>query len=582
MDFGFLTEMDNFIQYEKAKIYTMDNITRCPQCNLIPSLNFSYVEKKPIIHYECENKHQGDISIEHYISKYNNYSILKEKCKECGKCQKEAKGNFFYCTLCRKFLCNSCQIKDQEGENHNIINYKRYDSFCQAHYNSFCFYCVTCKKNLCIFCRKSHYYHDIIDLSGFSFSSESKKKLEEKVKKIESQLNCLNTLIKRIIEIKKNSEFEIIYYKILLFTYQFEQKQNNINFNLVQNLRNFEKNINPDINNIYDIIYQQGIKFISLFDKLENYESNSMTNNYKTLKNHSSTIYYLAKLNDGRLASCSDDYCLNIYKLETFELQQSIKVHSSYVRYFTQLIDGRIVTCSYDNTMKLIRLIGENKYQIDQEITGHSGYVCKVIEINQDKLISVSYDRLMKIWNLDESSNKFTLFKDITFQNNNSYCNIFKLTSNEFVTLSYSDKCIKFWNSNNYKNIKTISNIETYYTVDNLCLVDYDILCVGGYNSKGFYLIKISTHELLKTITGPQYIYSIHECIDGLFLCSIYDENGYHSIAKYKYDTSYLNLVKVKSKDQAHGGNNIYSSIELNNGDIASAGSDSSIKLWKN
>lgn len=48
MDFGSLTEMDNFIQNEKAKIYTMDNITRCPQCNLIPSLNFSYVEKNQL------------------------------------------------------------------------------------------------------------------------------------------------------------------------------------------------------------------------------------------------------------------------------------------------------------------------------------------------------------------------------------------------------------------------------------------------------------------------------------------------------------------------------------------------------
>ena len=129
----------------------------------------------------------------------------------------------------------------------------------------------------------------------------------------------------------------------------------------------------------------------------------------------------------------------------------------------------------------------------------------------------------MKIWKLN-NENKFECYKTITFQNSESNCNILRLNENEFVTSSCLDKCLKFWNSNNYSNIATINNIECCGTWKNICLLENDLLCVGGINSKGFYLIKISTHQLIKNIIGPIVIYSINECLDGLVLCSIYDE----------------------------------------------------------
>ena len=186
----------------------------------------------------------------------------------------------------------------------------------------------------------------------------------------------------------------------------------------------------------------------------------------------------------------------------------------------------------------------------------------------------------MKIWKLN-NENKFYCIKTITFSNNNSYCNILRLNDKEFVTSAQSDKCIKFWNSDDYSNISTINNIETEWVPQNLCLLEDDILCVGGNNSKGFYLIKISTHQVIKNILGPKTIYSINECIDGLFLCSIIDDKDNHNLVKYKYDN--LNLVKVTEKIKAHD-SHIYSCVELNNGEIASGGQGDkySIKLWSN
>ena len=79
-----------------------------------------------------------------------------------------------------------------------------------------------------------------------------------------------------------------------------------------------------------------------------------------------------------------------------------------------------------------------------------------------------------------------------------------------------------------------------------MCLLEDDILCVGGTNSKGFYLIKISNHQLIENIIGPKIILCIKKCIDDLILCSIIDEKGNHSLVKYKFED--LNLKKYLKK----------------------------------
>ena len=183
--------------------------------------------------------------------------------------------------------------------------------------------------------------------------------------------------------------------------------------------------------------------------------------------------------------------------------------------------------------MKIIKLIGIDKYQIDQILEGHNNAIYKVIEINKNELISIAYDKKMIIWKLN-NENKFECICNIFFQNSTSYCNILKLNEYEFVTSSVSDKCLKFWNLNNYTYITTIKDIETEWFPQNMILLEDNILCVGGNNSKGFYLIDIPNHQIIKNIIGPKTIWCINECLDDLFLCSIINENGNHSLVKYK------------------------------------------------
>ena len=96
--------------------------------------------------------------------------------------------------------------------------------------------------------------------------------------------------------------------------------------------------------------------------------------------------------------------------------------------FFTQLKNEKIISCGCYNTMNVIKLIGEDKYNLEQKLTEHSHYVWNVIEIRENELISVSCDKAMKKWEL--KNDKFECTKTITFQNSESYCNILKINEN--------------------------------------------------------------------------------------------------------------------------------------------------------
>ena len=252
---------------------TEENILRCIDCNLICSLELNYKEGIPYIEYKCEKGHKNNILLKDYMIKSNEFSLSKEKCNECKKNQKEIKGNFFYCSKCDKFLCYQCLNNHKNEDRHIIFDYIKYDSLCKEHSNLYSFYCRNCKKNLCIYCKSKHKSHNIIDLSEFNYSEESKKKLKEEMENIENKIKDLDiikqNIINQIDKLKESNELEINFMKILLFSYEYEEKQNNLNYYIIQNLINFEKNFKSNIIKIYEDIYNEGNKYISYIQKLQ-------------------------------------------------------------------------------------------------------------------------------------------------------------------------------------------------------------------------------------------------------------------------------------------------------------------------
>ena len=402
-----------------------------------------------------------------------------------------------------------------------------------------------------------------------------KTKLEKEIKDLESQIHRLDKLKNDIVSIIDNfneiRKKEIQYLKMILFNEQFQKSQNNLNFFVRNNIYNYVNSTNSNKIELFEKIYSEGNKYISLISNIKNVQFTC----YKKIKK-SNPIYYINVLKDGSIVSCS--LYLDIYNKDSLDIQLSINDYSYYSIYsFTELEDGRIIVCSSNSQMYIIKLLENNKYQIEQYLKGHIYYVYKVIEIKKNELISISYDKKMKIWK-PNTLNQFECIKDIDFMNNNGSCDILKLNENECVTSLSAENCLKFWNTD-YSNIATLSNIVNgSETRQNLCLIENDILCVGGGSStKRFYLIKISTHQLIKTISILSTIYAVYKCLDGSLLCSVTDKNGYYSIEKYQYSQQNLNLIY--SKEKAHDGY-IYTCIELKDKTIITGSSDYYIKCW--
>ena len=180
----------------------------------------------------------------------------------------------------------------------------------------------------------------------------------------------------------------------------------------------------------------------------------------------------------------------------------------------------------------------------------------------------------MKIWSLNLKSFKCTNSIKIS-EKDYSYFNILKLNKNELVISSSEERFLKFYNSNNYTTISILNNINVSSSLDSMALLNDDVFCV--YGSKGFYLIKISTHQMIKIITKVQEIKSMFQCFDKTILCSISTENiGLnHSFIKYKYENK--DLIKVFEKNS---GDDYYTIVETENGNVIVVGCECILKLF--
>ena len=101
-------------------------------------------------------------------------------------------------------------------------------------------------------------------------------------------------IISEIEKLKKSSETEIKFFKILTHTFKCEESQNILNYNVIQNLKNFDEIFSQNKAQIYEKVYKEGIKYISFLQNI--YQSigqtNLFKNNFKTINNHSNYIFF--------------------------------------------------------------------------------------------------------------------------------------------------------------------------------------------------------------------------------------------------------------------------------------------------
>ena len=557
-----------------------DKIMRCPQCNLICSIDYKRDDFSKII-YKCENGHSGTEFLKDFFIKSKIYQLSEIECKECRLIhQNNDNKKFQFCSNCLFFFCPDCaNFHLTEYNSHKLFNISKFDSICKIHCDNNKYYCYKCEKNICEYCKISHLNHCLKNINDYFLSENNKNKIKLRINEMENSLEKIeelkNSLIKEFNNFMEDTNYKIEFLNNLLYTYEYYEKNHNLNYYSINNLKNFSNDfINFQID-LFKSLNNEGNKLLIFIQKKSNEYLNKLKTCSKIILKHKLLVNQMEILKDGRLISCSED-SIKIYKKDSFDLYFSIKQPNESFESFCQLYQNKLITCFKNGKIKIINC-SANKYNIEQEINAHSDIVSEVIKLPSSiSFISVSFDKSMKLW--DSTIKDYFECQNIEFQEYNSFCNIFKLSNSKFVTLSYRDEKLKFWemnnNNNNFNfnivNIRNINNVKCNPTHQNMCLITPKILCVVG---KGFFLFDINLYQLIHKI-GDFNIYSIYLRENGYFLCGLNDDN-INSIIEYSYESG--KIFKINEREDAHK-EKIVSIIECSNSSIISGGD--CIKIW--
>ncbi len=461
-----MSKIKSQIQEQKELLF------HCQKCDLTPLIAINSINTKNNeinIIEKCLNGHE----INTPLSKYNFSRINNHICDRCNDTEKNKEKDFFYCTKCKKFYCINCQEIHfishnnqfkKNNINKNILNGNAYlipvsnlNCTCLIHNEKIVAYCYKCQKDFCIYCSDNHINHCKINLIDIKININD---IEEKIKKAE-ELNeynkkmCEDTLKNLMIEIEKFKKISIEFYKInckeieiskyILENYKQNEKKHNLSFEIIQDTKTITNyNTNKIIDNPGENLFEKIGRIYEYLKNPENYLIKDMKFNfndelffnrtkYKTIKTHNDSVQCVICLNDGRLASSSNDSTIKIYELNSFKCQITIKEHQDSVFYLTQLKNGNLVSSSEDSTIKIFKLLPNLKYNLIQTLNGHLSAVMKTIELSNLKLMSCSTDEKIKIWSKKKKNNLYEC--ETTILDNEKIYSIIEIPKlNEFIS----------------------------------------------------------------------------------------------------------------------------------------------------
>ena len=598
-----MSKIKSQIQEQKELLF------HCQKCDLTPLISINSINTKNNeinIIEKCLNGHE----INTPLSKYNFSRINNHICDRCNDTEKNKEKDFFYCTKCKKFYCINCQEIHfishnnqfkKNNINKNILNGNAYlipvsnlNCTCLIHNEKIVAYCYKCQKDFCIYCSDNHINHCKINLIDIKININD---IEEKIKKAE-ELNeynkkmCEDTLKNLMIEIEKFKKISIEFYKInckeieiskyILENYKQNEKKHNLSFEIIQDTKTITNyNTNKIIDNPGENLFEKIGRIYEYLKNPENYLIKDMKFNfndelffnrtkYKTIKTHNDSVQCVICLNDGRLASSSNDSTIKIYELNSFKCQITIKEHQDSVFYLTQLKNGNLVSSSEDSTIKIFKLLPNLKYNLIQTLNGHLSAVMKTIELSNLKLMSCSTDEKIKIWSKKKKNNLYEC--ETTILDNEKIYSIIEIPKlNEFIS-SEGESIIKFYNMNTYNNVCSFNDMECSGWTYSLCIINNDYLSVGGNGI--IYLIRLSTHNIIKSITTDNKIICIYKIRDD----SILTGDLYGKIRQWKFN--YGDLIPIEDEVSAHR-EKIPTIVQLIDGTIVTGSYDSKIKMWK-
>ena len=262
-------------------IFSEENVIRCPICYLIPFISIENSNEQIILNLKCLKDKEIKKPINKLYHESKKYQINSIKCKNC-----EEKDKLLYCTKCYGFYCEKELHSLNEG--HNIlIPIDKIDSQCreQSHNNyNFCSFCLTDNKNICSRCEQDG--HEGHEIEKFKFIKKQEiENYENLIKKWNENLSNISTIMTSSLEIfqksfkqikdkfsllKENYELQIKLFQDIIKTYKLNEKQNTLNYQIIQNIKNIDLNKDEfNSNKILEIKNKIDEQFNELF-KLKN------------------------------------------------------------------------------------------------------------------------------------------------------------------------------------------------------------------------------------------------------------------------------------------------------------------------
>ena len=309
---------ENIKLEKKKKEIPIIELLKCPICKKICLMNIN--KEKLLFSFECTNKHK------------NNNNKFK-------KCRTNAEDSFYSfpsdfseLNLSKELNIIPKKINNKDNNTSKITNVtlqKLYitekDFTCQIHPNfQFNSYCFECKKNLCEKCKEDHLNHNQVKLNSIKPNDKEVSLCKKNIKKNELILlnlieylqnwkkefdKGLNTLIKIMENIFNLKDFIISNY---------DQKQNNQNYNYIQNFNNIKAldfvfpNL-KDFNNKKDF-KQSGYDII---DTIYNIQNKIIENKKK-----------INSLNESQLKKINNNLSRNYENLEQNDIESEDTSHT--------------------------------------------------------------------------------------------------------------------------------------------------------------------------------------------------------------------------------------------------------------
>ena len=384
----------------------------CQQCGLPMAMNSYEIKNENtqseiiIIKLKCKNFSHNLITemncedfIESIKKNYNNFG----KCKFCNLIkQNDSK----YCIHCNCVICENC-CKFNENIHNNTIKQRDLENKCLLHINSdknLLYYCTICKREMCEVCinsDKEHFQNNKI---------EEIYKLKDFVK-IQSDINKIKIENDSLLKRKKILQNKINFNEFLLSEFK-------INNNLCLN------NINKPINIIYhDSNFKQNGSYKNIKIKdCKKFESGTQGNVIMTddISNLNLLLKYITKTNSkskfilivNGSAAKEVIYLLRDRDNDYESLFISLCIYTTHPDYFDDLKKNNsdLIKGIFTSAKQIIEFINNcsKNFRMDNE----KYYVNPIISIDEvTKKISDEYFNLFKEISEsygDESENTFT------------------------------------------------------------------------------------------------------------------------------------------------------------------------------